>query len=197
MNAAQIRRGLWRWTAAHPQWQADATDGSAASWPRDVGCVLSVTESVAVFFDPLIDEDAQAFWRWADRCCRGRRVVVLETIGYHRRSREDVLARYGAATRAPGGVDGLPIAVAQETIYWIAEHRALVVGDTLIGTGGGELSLCPQSWLNEFPGAPTVADLRQALGVLTALDVQSVLVSHGEPALTGGAAALERALARQ
>jgi len=157
--------------------------------------VLYLGRAVAVFVDPLVGEDAPSFWAWADPLCKGRRVVALETIGFHRRSREAVIARYAATATAPDGVRGFEIAPAHETLYWIAEHRALVAGDTLIGTGGGELSLCPQSWLEEFEAPPTREQLRAALSVLLTLDAELVLVSHGEPALTGGSAALRRALA--
>jgi len=154
-----------------------------------------------VFIDPLVPADEAAFWSWADDRCRGREVVALETIGYHRRSREAVLARYSAATLAPGaaapahwGVEPHRLPATDETVFWIPEHRALVPGDVLIGTGGGGLSLCPESWLEELSEQPTLADLRAAVGVLYDLDIELVLVSHGDPALGDGRAELARAL---
>jgi hypothetical protein len=156
--------------------------------------VLYETADCAVFFDPLAGEDDAALWNWADERCRGREVVVLETVIYHRRSREQFLARYSASTTAPPTVRGHAIPAADETIYWIAEHRAIVPGDLLIGTGGGALALCPESWLEGLSGRPTLAEVREALGVLRDLDADLVLVSHGDPALGDGRAALARAL---
>lgn len=156
--------------------------------------MLYETAEHAVFFDPLAVEDDGAFWSWADERCRGREVVALETILYHRRSRDEFLARYSGATKAPESVESYLFPVAEETVFWIPEHRALVPGDVLLGTGGGELSLCPPSWLEDLSATPTLGELREALGVLRALDVELVLVPHGDPALVDGRAALARAL---
>jgi hypothetical protein len=73
-----------------------------------------------------------------------------------------------------------------------------VVGDVLLGAGAKphatteRLRLCPERWL----GTGTHDDLREALTPLLALPVESVLVSHGEPVVTGGKRALAAALAR-
>jgi len=196
----ELRPGLWRWSAPHPQWHATEDDGSPTVWPREVGCLLYTAGSNAVFIDPLVPaEDSTAFWRWADERCRDREVSALETIAYHRRSRDEVIARYAARTDLPAAVSAHPLAGFGETVYWIPAHRALVPGDSLIGARGGALALCPQSWLDDLspPGAapPTQADLRAALLPLCERDVQLVLVSHGEPALDGAGAALAGALA--
>jgi hypothetical protein len=191
----QIRPGLWRWSAPHPDWQRSERDDAPTSWPREVGCVLHQTHSDAVFIDPLAPRHDPAFWAWADQLCQGREVSVLETIHYHRRSREEFLARYGATTTAPAGVLPLPLPAFGETLHWIAEHRALVPGDTLISGADGELRMCPQSWLDCIDRRLTRAALRAALEqALAGLDIELVLVSHGEPVLRGGAAALAAAL---
>jgi hypothetical protein len=170
-------------------------------WPRDVACILYENADCAVLIDPLVPADEAAFWSWADDRCRGRKVVVLETIRFHRRSRDAVLARYPAATMGGEsavsprwGVEPHSLPATEETVFWIPEHRALVPGDVLIGTGGGGLSLCPESWLEELSERPTLAQLRAAVGVLRDLDVEMVLVSHGDPALSDGRAELARAL---
>ena len=82
-------------------------------------------------------------------------------------------------------------------MYWLPEHRALVVGDVLLGAGArprptdDPLRLCPQSWL----GKPTQDDLRASLRPLLDLPVERVLVSHGLPVLKDGKRALARVLA--
>ncbi len=191
----QIRPGLWRWTAPHPDWQPSDSADAPDSWPRDVGCVLYQAPSEAVFIDPLAPPHDPAFWAWADEICRGRSVSVLETILFHRRSREEFRARYGAATTAPSGVLPLRLPEFHETLHWIEEHRALVPGDSLIAGADGELRMCPQSWLDFIAAGLTIAGLRAALErALAGLDVELVLVSHGEPVLHDGAAALAGAL---
>jgi hypothetical protein len=193
--AQEIRRGLWIWTAPHPEWEADEDGAGAASWPREVGCVLYETATHAVFIDPLAPQGDPAFWRWADERCGGREVSVLETIRFHRRSRDEFVARYGASTAVPECVEAVALPAFDETLYWIAEHRALVSGDVLVAFGADGLSLCDLSWLESVGEKPSLSDLRAALSVaLRDLDVQLVLVSHGEPVLAGAADALARAL---
>ena len=191
----QIRPGLWRWSAPHPDWRPSDSDDAPTSWPREVGCVLHRTRSHAVFIDPLVPAQDHAFWAWADALCEGREVSVLETIHFHRRSREEFLARYDGATAPPPGVLPLRLPAFQETLYWIAKHRALVPGDTLTGGKESALRICPQPWLDCIDRQLTVAGLRAELEqALAGLDVELVLVSHGEPVLEGASAALAVAL---
>jgi len=157
--------------------------------------VLYETPAQAVFIDPLADDADGAFWAWADARCAGRAVVVALTIGFHERSRERFVSRYGASAALPAEVEALAFPALDETVYWLAEHRALVPGDRVLGAGGGELSLCPRSWLRYLEPRPTPEEMRDALAVLGALDVELVLTSHGEPVLSGGGDALARALA--
>ena len=77
------------------------------------------------------------------------------------------------------------------------------IGDPLVELAPGlwrwtarpGVRLCPESWLRYLGNAATVAELREALEPLRALPVDMVLVSHGEPMLGDGAAAIDRALA--
>lgn len=192
----EIRPGLWRWNAPHPDWKP-AAPGSSGDWPRDVGCVLYEIGAAAVLIDPLADEGDAPFWEWADLRCAGRDVVVLLTIGFHERSREHFRARYGAAASAPAGVEALSFPALDETMYWLAQARTLVPGDRLLGRGEGRLSLCPQSWLRYIAPPPTLAQMREQLRKLLDLDAEAVLASHGEPVLTGGREAIARALAAE
>jgi hypothetical protein len=185
---------LWRWTAPHPEWVPFDDSGEPKSWPREVGCVLFASDDHAVFIDPLAPAGDGAFWDWADRCCAGRAVAVLETISFHRRDRDEFVARYDAASTPPTGVEAHPLAVGDETLYWLTAPRALVPGDSIVGTGGGELAPSPPQWLEELSAKPTPAQFREALRTLLALEPEMVLVSHGEPARSGAAAALARAL---
>ena len=197
----ELRRGLWRWTAPHPDWRP-SPPGTAGDWDQDVGCVLYETDGSAVFFDPLLPPAPTSLWRELDRRVRGKkRVAVLTTVAWHRRSRDAVAARYGAATSrakasVPAGVEAIPIRGAGETMYWLPEHRALVPGDRLLGGERGGLRLCPDSWLRYLPSRITQAELADLLRPLVALPIELVLVSHGNPVLARGRSALERALAQ-
>jgi hypothetical protein len=202
MAPEQLDHGLWRWSAPHPEWQP-ASGESPADWPRDVGCVLLQTPSMALFIDPLLPPGTSAFWRWADERCAGRSVAVFTTVSFHARSRDAFIARYGAANYGgdgrdeellPGEVQLLPIDRLGETLVWLAGLRTLIPGDSILGTGRGRLRLCPESWLESAPGRVTLADLRDRLSTLLTLPIERVLVSHGEPVLTGGSDALARAL---
>ena len=199
MEPVELASGLWRWTAPHPDWKPNATAGSSADWPQEVGCVLVETGDAAVFIDAMPTPATSAFWSWADRRCAGRRVLALTTIGFHRRSRDELVERYGASiSRAkrslPAAVCAIPIRGAGETIFWLPEHRALVPGDRIIGADGGGLRICPESWLAYLPARIVADDLRELLRPLLELPVERVLVSHGEPVLAGGHGALARAL---
>jgi hypothetical protein len=193
----EIAPGLWRWTAQHPGWLADAEPDSPEDWERDVGCVLYLTGDAAVFIDPLVPDDGGRFWTWADRRVAGRRAFVLTTVRPHRRSRAEVVERYGAsASRAkrnlPAGVQPIPLRGAAETVFWLPANGSLVPGDRILGAEGGRLRLCPESWLHGL--SVDREQLRELLTGLLALPIERVLVSHGEPVLAGAKAAVRACL---
>src|SRR5437763_9007495 len=94
----EIAPGLWRWTAPHAAWAPDAEPDSPDDWDQHVGSVLYEGPDATVFIDPLVPGDEARFWSWADERVARRRVVVLTTLGPHRRSRRRVAQRYAAAT---------------------------------------------------------------------------------------------------
>ncbi|MGH2980480.1 MAG: hypothetical protein ACRDKV_00355 [Solirubrobacterales bacterium] len=197
----EIRPGLYRWTAAHPEWSPGAAAGSPADWPQEVGCVLVEGPEATVLIDPLLPADRDSFLDMLDERVQGRGlpVSVLTTIGFHRRDRDQLVRRYEASTsrakrNLPAGVESLPVRHAGETMFWLAEHRTLVSGDRIIGAPGGGLQLCPESWLGYLPHRMTAAGLRRALRPLLELPVERVLVSHGEPVLSDGRSAIAAAL---
>jgi hypothetical protein len=176
-----------------------------------VGCVLSTAgPDHAVFVDPLLPADADAFWRWCDDAVGPRRVHVLTTIRFHGRSREAVAGRYHGEVvtsprELPPGVEAFPFPDADETMFWLPAHSALIAGDRIIGDNAGGIRLCPDSWveyLSEYRDELGLtnpvrdqADLRALLRPLLDLPVQRILVAHGEPLLSGGARALQEILA--
>jgi hypothetical protein len=189
----ELAPGLHRWTAPHPAWAPGAEPESPDDWPQHVGSVAFEAPSALVLVDPLVED-----WAPLDALVErhARPVVVLTTMRFHTRSRDAVAERYGATLaerdEAVEGVERIPIEDGDETMVWLPAPRALIPGDRLLGDGGGGLRMCPESWLRYRPTG--LAELREGLRALLELPVQMVLVSHGEPVLHGGRAAIERAL---
>ena len=191
MQLETIAPGLARWSASHPAWEAGADPDSPADWPEAVGSVAAEVAGTVVLIDPLVPEE---LWPALDAFVAGRPAAVLQTIRWHGRSRDAVIERYGGTDTVPDGVE--PIAVPDETMYWLPGHAALVPGDRLIGDGAGGLRMCPPSWLRYIDPPVSEAQLREVLRErLLSLPAERVLVSHGEPVLSGGAAAIAGALA--
>jgi hypothetical protein len=203
MQLQELRPGLFRWTPRHPDWQEDAAPDSPADWPPDVGSVAYLAPDALVLVDPLVPAGADELQEALDELVRrhGERVAILTTIGFHRRSRDQLARRYDARTsralaNLPQGVETVPLRGAGETMVWLPEPRALVAGDRLLGDGAGGLRLCPPSWLGYLQSGIGLVELRELLRPLLDLPVELVLTSHGEPVLADGGAALQAALAR-
>jgi hypothetical protein len=196
----EIAPGLVRWTAPHPEWDAQAARGSSGDWDQLVGSVLYELPDAVVLIDPLLpSEDRAAFLGWLDARVGARPVSVLTTIGWHRRDRAKLAERYAASTtRAwnaiPAGVSPKPLRGAAETMFWLPAVASLVAGDRLLGDAGGGVELCPESWLADVQVDRT--GLATLMRPLLELPIERLLVSHGEPVLHDGRAALARALAR-
>jgi hypothetical protein len=197
MSALQeLAPGLWRWTAIHPDAEENPEPGSPADWPADVGSVAYVVDDTLMLIDPLVPEDV---WPELDELARGRKVLALTTLGFHRRSRDEVAQRYDDSTsRArsslPSNVIPIPVRRAGETMFWLPDVRTLVPGDRLLGDENGGVRVCPDSWLGYLKTGLTGAELRVTLQPLLDLPVERILTSHGEPVLSRGREALALAL---
>ena len=188
----EVARGLWRWTAPHPEWEPPEAEDSPADWAREVGCVAYASADALVLIDPLVDDD---YSELDELAASKPDVAILVTIRWHGRSTKELTERYGASPAIPESVEAIEIPGAAETMFWIEEHRALVPGDRILGDRPPGLRICPESWLRYLDGY-TRDDLRRALRrELLDLPVEMVLVSHGEPVLREGRRELERALA--
>jgi glyoxylase-like metal-dependent hydrolase (beta-lactamase superfamily II) len=201
MDVRELRPGLWRWTAAHPEWE------HAEHWGPEVGSVYAELPDALVMVDPLVPQDEEdRFWEALDRDVErvGKPVQVLLTVHWHERSVAAVLDRYKATLWRPEEKGTLPAGVHAEVVkgsdwvealFFLEPHRALIAGDLLIGRAGGGIEL-PVGWFpkgeQDWAEQELKPELRKRLGELP---VELVVVSHGEPVLEDGAAALARALA--
>jgi glyoxylase-like metal-dependent hydrolase (beta-lactamase superfamily II) len=216
----KLRRGLWRWTAPHPEWKPE--DGGPNGWEQVVSSYLWSGGDGLVLFDPLAppegSDDAARFWDAVDRdvAAHGPPHVLL-TIYWHARSSQAILDRYEGARvwshepaaeelrkrtpvtdvfavgdGLPGGVEPLESVRGGEILFSLPATRALVAGDVLLGTPDGGIRVCPDSWLG--PNT-TPEGLREELRTLLDRPVELVLLTHGEPITEGARDALDDALA--
>ena len=190
-SAEQIAPGLRRWTAWHGEWN------------QEVGSLAVQTPDGLVLIDPI---DPPPEVRKPDH--------VLLTVFWHGRSTPDLDAKHvWAHPRAvrrlknrgttvtdqldpevelPGGIKFFETARESEVVYWLPDHKAVAVGDVLLGAGAKPkatsepLRLCPERWL----GDANYRKLRKSLEPLLDLPLQRILLSHGDPVLTGGKEAL-------
>jgi glyoxylase-like metal-dependent hydrolase (beta-lactamase superfamily II) len=201
MDVRELRPGLWRWTAAHPEWE------HAEHWGPEVGSVYAELPDALVMVDPLVPQDEEdRFWEALDRDVErvGKPVHVLLTVHWHERSVAAVLDRYKATLWRPEEKGTLPAGVHAEVVkgsdwvealFFLEPHRALIAGDLLIGRAGGGIEL-PVGWFPKGEQDWAKQELKPELRKrLAELPVELVVVSHGDPVLEDGAAALERALA--
>ena len=194
MEAVRLAEGLWRWTAPHPNWESWPEH---ERWPQEVGCLYYEADHATVLFDPLVPAgEEDDFFRHLDSDVerRGLPVVVLLTAAWHRRSTDELAARYGARIDGdlPAGVEELPIKGADErqVAYFVRPHAALVVAEIFQVDVQGELFLCPS------PALERPDELRASLDRIMELPVERLLVSHGEPVLEGAKRRMAEALAR-
>lgn len=196
MQVRELATGLWSWTGLHPGWTP--ADAGPEGWDQEVGCYFYEAPDAVCLFDPLVPmEDRDRFFAALDRDVErvGQRVRILVTVDAHRRSSAELAERYGVtAPLLPPERPELPVGVeivaeaADEFVFWLPEHRALVAGDVIIGRAHG-LEV-PRAWLEDRYEA-ALTELQPLLD----LPVDRVLVTHGEPVLEDGHEALDRALA--
>jgi hypothetical protein len=191
----ELAPGLRRWTAWHDHWK------------EAVGCVAVETGDGLVLIDPLEPpaelgppDHVLLTVYWHDRSAAAAGAARVWASGRSSRPLANrgvqVTDRADPDAELPGGIRAFQTARSAEVAYWLPEHRAVVVGDVLLGAGAKPkatdepLRLCPERWL----GKATHEDLRRSLAPLLELPVERVLVSHGEPVLVNGGRELERVL---
>jgi hypothetical protein len=195
VEAVRIAEGLWRWSAEHPNWE---------SWPghereaRQVGSVYYEADDATVLVDPLVPaREEDDFFRHldADVDRRGLPVVILLTADWHRRSADELAARYDAhgGGALPEGVEEVAIDGADErqVAYFIRPHAALVVAEIFAVDVDGSLNVASS------PALVRPDELEASLDRIMELPIERLLVSHGDPILEGAKARMAEALARR
>lgn len=183
MDVRRIAEGLWYWSAPHPNW---ANWPDAADLPENVGCVYYEAPDAIALIDPLLPlGEEKEFLDHLDRDVErlGRRVAVLLTADWHRRSADELAERYGAGIDPrplPQGIDEIPIRGADErqVAYFIRPHAALVVAEIFAVDSTGTLRVHPT------PALRRRSELDASLEEIMELPVERLLVSHGEPILS-------------
>jgi hypothetical protein len=210
----EIAPGIWCWQR-RPRGLRPGAFGARTSYALTAG-----DETLLV--DPLVTGEDDPALGVLDGLARGR-VRILISKPYHTRSAELLWRRYRrarariyghpeVATRlgdvsgfravTGGGVGGVarfhPIGhpPRSEQPIEIPAHRALVFGDAVVETGGGELRVWEDPLDSERRRRWWRERYLPTLEPLASLGPEHVLVTHGQPVLGEGAAALRRALAR-
>jgi glyoxylase-like metal-dependent hydrolase (beta-lactamase superfamily II) len=221
MAPTRIVDGLWRWTARHPEWHPGEFGSEVASF------AVRASDDEFLLIDPLLPPEPEAVLDLVEEelGAGGARLSILISIPYHVRSSEDIRRRFrkraettiwghpacrkrlqeqdGFRDVEPG--DDLPAGVSAyaigkprryETPLLVPSHKALVFGDALAEVDG-ELRV----WSDRRVDAGVSRFYRErfnpTLEPLLDLDFDRVLVTHGQPVLTGGRAELRRALERE
>jgi glyoxylase-like metal-dependent hydrolase (beta-lactamase superfamily II) len=99
----------------------------------------------------------------------------------------------------PGGLIAYAISGLEcpgETVFYSRRHRALICADAFLGAGGGRVRVPPLRWAEKSPEGQERyrKEFRVSLRRLGTLDFERVLVSHGDPVLSEGRAAVLEAL---
>jgi hypothetical protein len=181
LEVRELRPGLWRWTARHPEWD-DRVVGSAYLEAPGAVCMI----------DPLVPHDEEArFFAALDRDVErlGLPVAVVLTNPWHRRSADVLVNRYGATVHIgcegglPGGLEPYAGGMQPDDVVLHApSHRVLFTGDTLLGD-----ALCPAGWLAEGREHHV-----SCLARVLELDADLVVPAHGDPFPVERLAALVR-----
>ena len=205
----QLADGLWRWTGRHPEWHP-------GEFGREVASFALRSDDLLVLVDPLITDDGAGAVLDLLDVLAGGRVAIVVTIPYHARSAESLAERYDATVHGhpatakrfadparlsgeppPGGVTAHAIGKPRRYVrpVHLPSHRALAFGDAVVEVGG-ELRLWSHDRIDDARAAWYRDVFAPTLEPLLELDVDRILVTHGEPVLHGGRAALESALRR-
>lgn len=211
----EIEAGIWCWER-RPRGLRPGVFGGRTSYALTV-------DGETLLVDPLVSGDEDPALGVLDDLVRGHARILISKP-YHTRSAELLWRRYRrarariyghpeVATRL-GDASGLEVVTGGADVGGVARfhpigipprseqpieipaHRALVFGDAVVETGGGELRVWEDRLDSERRRRWWRERYLPTLERLAALEAGHVLVTHGRPVLGEGAAALRRALER-
>jgi glyoxylase-like metal-dependent hydrolase (beta-lactamase superfamily II) len=210
----KLAKGLWRWTARHPEWHPGEFGSEVASFALRAG-------KETVLIDPLLPPDPEPVLDLIGRKL-GKRLSILISVPYHVRSSEEIRDRFGDQAEVtiwgheacrkrleddsgfhaitPG--DDLPAGASayaignprrHETPLFLPSHRALVFGDALAEVDG-RLRVWSEKKVDDRVESFYRNRFNPTLEPLLDLDFDRVLVTHGQPILNKGRGQLKKAL---
>lgn len=212
----EIAAGIWCWQR-RPRGLRPGEFGARTGYALTTG-------GQTLLIDPLVEGDDDPALAVLDNLAGGR-VRILISKPFHTRSAEQLWRRYRSAqariyghpevaTRlgdtsgfeaVTGGTDVGGVArfhpigspPRSEQPIEVPAHRALVFGDAVVETGDGELRVWDDPLDSERRRHWWRERYLPTLETLAALEIEHVLVTHGQPVLGDGAAALRHALERE
>lgn len=180
------------WLAPHPAWEP------TEDWNEEVPVVRYETDAEVVLIDPFLPPDGSFD-------PHGKLVRVLLTQPAHYRGTADFVEGYGASVwvppraewrrrpkpaaskELPRGVEAIELdGEPHQVVFFIRDHATLVTGDVLSGTGGK---------LHVFVDEADPERLLPALEAIADLQIERVIIPHGDPILSEGAARIRAAVA--
>jgi hypothetical protein len=193
----ELAPGLWHWTAGHPRIHMDVSS--------------YYLEPERVLIDPLLPPEGVGFFE-----THGAPEHILLTNRHHDRDSWRVLEEFGCEIHCvreglhelegrgpvtpfafgdelPGGITAHEIGAIcpDETALYIPAHRALACADGVVKMGpGAALGFVPEQFMDD--PEQTKQRVRAAYGRLLddGLDIDLLLLAHGEPVVGGGGEAL-------
>jgi glyoxylase-like metal-dependent hydrolase (beta-lactamase superfamily II) len=213
MEVQELRPGLWRWSADHPDWTPEE------DWPREVASFSYEAPDALVLIDPLVpDDERERFFEHLDADVERAQkpvAVVLSIFWHHRSARElaerydarvwivdrqherlaqrvppELLEQHEARATLPGGIESFDAGRRNDVVLWLPEARALMAGDVLLGNEDGTaVTVCP--WL----GDEDPDEVRASLRPLVVPPGERIQLGPGAPVVEDARAVLERALA--
>jgi glyoxylase-like metal-dependent hydrolase (beta-lactamase superfamily II) len=209
----ELTPGIWRWER-HPKGVPSGEFGGRTSY-------AVTTDSELLLLDPLVVAEDDPVLDALDGLVR-RQVRILVTMPYHARSSERLWRRYRrmkariyghpAVSSRLGDVSGFRAVTAGKDVAGVARFhaigrpprseqpieipavRALVFGDAVVETGHGQLRVWDAPLETEERRSWWRTRYLPTLQRLADLDIEHVLVTHGQPAICDGLAALQNAL---
>jgi hypothetical protein len=212
---------LLHWTARHPEWHPGTFGARVGSYGAAAGDDLLLVDPL------VGDDGEAELLATLDERVRERVAILVTIGYHVRSSatlwerwRRDVpvtihgppqAARRlsGGAAKAfrelepgeegPAGVRAFAIGKPRrgERPLWLPSHAAVAFGDALVTNPDGELRMWVQDPVDERVATFYRTRFAPTLQPLLELEPERVLVTHGDPVLDAGAAALRRAVERE